>query len=49
MCESVGKGEGSFADADKNQVRVFSEALLKLAEYAPDDILGIGRDQGTSI
>lgn len=48
VCESVGKGEGSFADADKNQVRVFSEALLKLAEYAPDDILGIGRDQGTA-
>ncbi|MDE7046432.1 MAG: extracellular solute-binding protein [Lachnospiraceae bacterium] len=48
VCEAVGKGEGSFADADKNQVRIFSEALLELAKYAPDDILGIGRDQGTA-
>lgn len=39
MCEEVGNGNGSFADADKPQVREFSEALLKLAEYAPEDIL----------
>ena len=48
VCEEVGNGNGSFADADKPQVREFSEALLKLAEYAPKDILGIGRDQGTA-
>ena len=36
MCEEVGNGNGSFADADKPQVREFSEALLKLADrYAP--------------
>ena len=48
VCQEVGDGNGSFADADKPQVRQFSEALLQLAEYAPDDILGIGRDQGTA-
>ncbi len=48
VCEAVGKGEGSFADADKPQVRIFAEALLEMAKYAPDDVLGIGRDQGTA-
>ncbi len=48
VCQEVGDGNGSFADDDKPQIRQFSEALLKLAEYAPDDILGIGRDQGTA-
>lgn len=45
VCAAVGNGEGSFADADKPQIRIFSEALLEMAKYAPDDILGIGRDQ----
>lgn len=48
VCAEVGDGKGSFADADKDQVRIFSEALLQLAEYAPADVLGIGRDQGTA-
>lgn len=48
VCEEVGNGNGSFADADKDQVRIFADAILKLSEYAPADVLGIGRDQGTA-
>lgn len=48
VCEAVGKGEGSFADADKEQIKIFADGLLQLAEYAPADVLGYGRDQGTA-
>lgn len=48
VCEEVGTGKGSFSDADKEQIKIFSDAMLQLAEYAPADILGIGRDQGTA-
>lgn len=48
VCEEVGTGKGSLNDADKEQIKIFSDAILQLAEYAPADILGIGRDQGTA-
>ena len=48
VCEQVGLGNGSFADEDKTQVKIFADALLQLAEYAPEDVLGLGRDQLTA-
>ena len=48
VCEQVGTGNGSFADEDKNQVKIFADAMLQLASYAPEDVLGLGRDQLTA-
>lgn len=48
ICEQVGTGNGSFSDEENDQVKIFAEAMLQLASYAPEDVLGLGRDQLTA-
>lgn len=45
--ESVGLGQGSFKDQDKDWFRVLAQAILQLREYA-GDTLALGRDQATA-
>lgn len=45
--ESVGLGNGSFKDPDKDWFKALGEAVLQMREYAGDTI-AVGRDQATS-
>lgn len=46
--ETVGTGDGSFKDSDKDYVKAMAEAMLELREYGPADSLAIGREQATA-
>lgn len=47
-CEQVGLGNGSFTDEENDQVKIFADAMLQMASYAPEDVLALGRDQLTA-
>lgn len=46
--EAVGKGNGSFKDADKDYFKLLAEAMLEMRTFAPKDTLAIGREQATA-